>query len=83
MSKLFFRVWSVAAVSCVLTITSAFAQETDTATGGAATNQSETDRNDDTDMGWIGLAGLLGLAGLMRRDSHRDVHANTGATTRH
>ncbi len=61
----------------VLSISSVFAQNN---TGGGTTGgttTTRTDRDDNTDWGWIGLLGLAGLAGLLRRNT-RDVHHDTG-----
>lgn len=40
-----------------------------------ARNEGE---DEDSDYGWIGLIGLAGLAGLLRRDTKRHVHTDTG-----
>jgi len=36
---------------------------------GSAQTTSQTDTDDDTDWGWVGLLGLAGLLGLRRRDN--------------
>lgn len=51
------------------------AQDTDAAYAG-------TERDDDMDLGWLGLLGLAGLLGLKRREPvHRDVPRTTTTTT--
>jgi MYXO-CTERM domain-containing protein len=49
------------------------------ATQPGATETMNTEDDDDTDWGWIGLLGLAGLLGLRRRD--RD-HVHVDTTTR-
>lgn len=77
-------IWLTAARAAALAVTllafapAGFAQSN--ANGGerGGTTAARSDRDDDTDYGWIGLLGLAGLAGLLgrKRDTHvvRDTH---------
>lgn len=73
------KICYTALVALSLTALPVVATAQDIGPGGTAVAEDRND--DDTDWGWIGLAGLLGLAGLMRRDRHHDAH-RTGTTTR-
>lgn len=43
----------------------------------AATTTTSVDREDDFNLGWLGLLGLAGLLGLKRKDDHVRPTATT------
>ncbi|WP_458438880.1 WGxxGxxG family protein [Methylorubrum extorquens] len=70
---------SASLLAVALVATPALAQQNNT--NPTATQQSApraADRDNDFDMGWLGLIGLLGLAGLLGRRRHD--HVNTTST---
>lgn len=73
-------------LALALVATPTMAQQTNT---NPANNQQtvsrDHDRDDDFDMGWLGLLGLLGLAGLLgrRRQNHVTTTSTAPGTTIH
>jgi MYXO-CTERM domain-containing protein len=85
MSKRILGMVCASALSAMLIVTPATAQETADDPGTAnpttppVTTTDTTDDDEGMDLGWIGLLGLAGLAGLMRRD-HNDRHVDRTTT---
>jgi hypothetical protein len=87
MSKKPFALFGAGALSALLIISPALAQDTTTDPGVPNPNSPDvntartTDTADDDgmDLGWIGLLGLAGLAGLMKRD-RQDHHVERATT---
>jgi MYXO-CTERM domain-containing protein len=50
----------------------------DTQAASRQTGRSDSNNDNDTDWGWVGLLGLAGLLGLRRRD--HDHHVDTTRT---
>ncbi|WP_183438848.1 WGxxGxxG family protein [Methylobacterium sp. R2-1] len=68
------KILSASVLALALVATPALAQQNNTNPTAPQQNaQRDADRDDDFDMGWLGLIGLLGLAGLLGRRGHDHV----------
>ncbi|ARO53934.1 hypothetical protein B2G69_07070 [Methylorubrum zatmanii] len=71
---------SASLLAAALVATPALAQQNNTSPTATQQNTPRAaDRDDDFDMGWLGLIGLLGLAGLLGRRRHDPVTRTSSA----